>query len=113
MQLPNCLILMFAEGYSLILGINFPILEAKQKKTKRKNNSNNKKDNVSSYSLAFWEKMNAPEIQVKSLKMPQEGSLPSQVAGYKPATQLKSNPPTGIPQKPHPNLELSICFRNT
>ena len=34
----------------------------------------------------------------------------SQVAGYKPATQLKTEPPpgTGILQIPHPDLELYL-----
>ena len=40
--------------------------------------------------------------------MPQERSFRSQAADYKPAIQLKPKPPTGILQKPHPDLELYL-----
>ena len=35
-----------------------------------------------------------------------KSSFPSPVAGYKPATQLKTKPPIGILQKPHPDPEF-------
>ena len=56
----------------------------------------------------FLEKNNAPKVQVKSLKIPQEGSFPSKALDYKSETQLKAKPPTGILQKPHPDRELYL-----
>ena len=35
-----------------------------------------------------------------------KSSFPSPVAGYKPATQLKTKPPIGILKKPHPDPEF-------
>ena len=40
--------------------------------------------------------------------MPQEYSFSSQAADYKSETHLKTRPPTDIPQKPHPDLELYL-----
>ena len=40
--------------------------------------------------------------------MPQEYSFPSQAAGYKSTTQLKTRPHTDILQKPHLDLELYL-----
>ena len=64
--------------------------------------------NVGSHARAFLEEKNAPKIQVKFLKMPQEDSFPSQAADYKTETQLQTRPPTDILHKPHPDLELYL-----
>ena len=46
--------------------------------------------------------MNAPKIQVKSLKTPPKDLISQS------ATQAKTNPLTGILQIPHPGLELFL-----
>ena len=86
-----------------------------EKTTTKNTNANKKKQqqqqtNVSSHSRAFLEEKNAPKIQVKFLKMPQEDSFPSQAADYKSETQLQTRPPTDVLHRPR---VIFIRFRNT
>ena len=42
----------------------------------------------------FQKKKNAPKVQVRLLKMPQEDPFPTQAVDYKSETQLETTPPT-------------------
>ena len=64
------------------------------KKRKKQNKTKKKKQAMFAVTQElFYKKKNAPKIQVKYSKMPQEGSFLSQAADYKSATQLKTLPP--------------------
>ena len=88
--------------------------KTKQNKEKETTTETTTKTMLVATQELFQKKKNAPKIQVKSLKMLQEGLFPSQVAGCKPVTQLKTKPPNrhSLKTSPRPRV-ISIRSGNT